>query len=82
MKMPDPDNEEEPFDFYHLPEESKWNRFVWLVSFPLEFIFFLTIPNVRRSCAQSCSCLGLTISILWISLLTYLCSWTITVIGE
>ncbi|XP_065365641.1 sodium/potassium/calcium exchanger 4-like [Calliphora vicina] len=80
-QMSAPDNDELPFDFFNWPKDSKWNKFIWLLSYPLECLFFLTIPNIRRSCSQDCSGLCLVMSMLWISCLTYLCSWCITVIG-
>lgn len=80
-EMPAPDNDDLPFDFFNWPEDSKWNKFFWLLSYPLECLFFLTIPNIRRTYSQDCSGLCLVMSMLWISCLTYLCSWSITVIG-
>ncbi|KAI8117769.1 Sodium/potassium/calcium exchanger 5 [Lucilia cuprina] len=79
--MEDPDNQEQPFDFNQWPQESPWKKFVWFLSYPLEGLFFLSIPNVRRACSHGSSCLSLLMSILWVSFLTYLCSWSITVIG-
>lgn len=83
-EMLDPEGSgETAFDFYHWPEESsKWAKFLWFLSYPLELLMFLTIPNVRRQCGRSCYLIGLLMSIVWISILTYLISWMLTVVGK
>ncbi|XP_005177406.1 sodium/potassium/calcium exchanger 3-like [Musca domestica] len=83
LAMLDPDNsEEKPFNFCHWPiDENSWAKLIWCISYPLEVLMFLTIPNVRRHSQRKCYLLGLVMSIVWISLLTYLISWMLTVVG-
>ncbi|XP_013113470.1 sodium/potassium/calcium exchanger 3-like [Stomoxys calcitrans] len=81
--MLDPENSgENAYNFSHWPVDSSvWAKCIWSLSFPLELLMFLTIPNVRRDCARTCYLLGLVMSVVWISILTYLISWMLTVVG-
>ena len=81
-KMEDPDKDEEPYNFCHWPKDSLYEKLVWLLSYPWELLFFITIPSVRRGFTHNWIFSCLIMSICWISLLTYLCSWTMTVVGR
>ncbi|XP_073830108.1 sodium/potassium/calcium exchanger 5-like isoform X2 [Musca autumnalis] len=83
VKMLDPDHSgEESFNFSRWPKnDNKWVKFIWCISYPLEVLMFLTIPNVRRDWGRKYYMLGLIMSIIWISILTYLISWMLTVVG-
>ncbi|XP_075155211.1 sodium/potassium/calcium exchanger 5-like [Haematobia irritans] len=82
-QMHNPDHiDEESFNFSHWPEDGNiWMKLIWSLSYPYELLMFLTIPNVRKNCGSICYLCGLLMSIVWISILTYLISWMLTVVG-
>lgn len=84
QEMLNPDNSlEEPFNFRHWTEHSnRWERFIWVMSYPWEIVMCSTIPNVRRNHWRKCYVMGFIMSMVWISVLTYFISWMLTVVGE
>uniref|UniRef100_A0A1A9W8U1 Sodium/calcium exchanger membrane region domain-containing protein n=1 Tax=Glossina brevipalpis TaxID=37001 RepID=A0A1A9W8U1_9MUSC len=76
------ENGEPPFNFCRCPKEGGCCAiFLWILSYPWECIFFLTVPNCKRKLTRKCALLCFLLSIGWIAILTYLLSWMITVIG-
>ncbi|TMW47657.1 hypothetical protein DOY81_007269 [Sarcophaga bullata] len=80
-EMEDPDKNEEPYNFCHWPKNSCYEKLVWVLSYPWELLFFFTIPSLRRRCTKNWVISCFFMSLCWISLLTYLCSWTMTAVG-
>ena len=82
FNMEDLQDKEEAFNFLKWSKESWWQKLFWLVSYPWQLIFFLTIPSVRRRCTLNCYILGMFMSICWIAALTYLFTWCLVIIGR
>lgn len=72
----------EAYLFSRVPAGKCWDKFIWLLSYPWELMYLLTIPNVRRKITKTCAPLCLIMSIIWMSILSYLITWMITVIGK
>ena len=55
---------------------------MWVINFPINLVFFLTIPDVRfgPKCAKLYP-VSFFLSIAWIGLISYVLTWMITVIG-
>lgn len=71
----------EAYNFRRVPVGKCWDKFLWIISYPWELMYLFTIPNVRRTVTKNCYFLCLLMSILWMSILSYLITWMITVIG-
>lgn len=78
---PDLTDTNQAFDFRRVPGGKCWDKFTWIISYPWELMYLFTIPNVRREVSKNCAPLSLLMSILWMSILSYLITWMITVIG-
>ena len=53
----------------------------WLCFFPLNLLFFITIPDVRRKKCVNLFPLAFIMSVVWIGAISYEVTWLITVIG-
>lgn len=79
---PDLTDTREAYNFTRVPGGKCWGKFIWILSYPWELMFLFTIPNVRRTVTKNCAPLCMVMSIIWMSILSYLITWMITVIGE
>ncbi|NWX37750.1 NCKX4 protein, partial [Notiomystis cincta] len=63
------------------PADGKMNKIKWLLTWPLIFVLFATIPNCSKPRWEKCFMLTFILSTLWIALFSYFMVWMVTVIG-
>ncbi|XP_011192550.2 probable sodium/potassium/calcium exchanger CG1090 [Zeugodacus cucurbitae] len=54
-------------------------KVLWIISWPLQVLFILTIPDCRRKSARSCFVLTVLMCIIWVMLLSYIVTWAVTI---
>lgn len=78
--------EEEPKDEYSLwrfpCEKSCIKQILWIITWPVHLIFFLTIPDCEKTRFRNLFPLTFMMCIVWIGSLSYLVAWMITIIGN
>ncbi|XP_051510279.1 sodium/potassium/calcium exchanger 4-like isoform X1 [Myxocyprinus asiaticus] len=57
------------------------NKTKWLISWPLLFILYFTIPNCAKSRWEKFFMLSFLLSTVWIAVFSYLMVWMVTIIG-
>ncbi|XP_051954125.1 sodium/potassium/calcium exchanger 4-like [Xyrauchen texanus] len=57
------------------------NKTKWLISWPLLFILYFTIPNCAKSRWENFFMLSFLLSTVWIAVFSYLMVWMVTIIG-
>ncbi|XP_006622720.1 sodium/potassium/calcium exchanger 3-like [Apis dorsata] len=62
--------------------KSKCERIWWLITWPINFVLLITIPDCRRSTLKSWYPLTFIMCIIWIASTSYIVGWVITVIGD
>ncbi|GFO16432.1 sodium/potassium/calcium exchanger [Plakobranchus ocellatus] len=70
------------------PEENPWHPprgrcayFIWFMSLPLNALMFITIPDCRRDSMRKWFLVTFLMSLVWLSLFSFLMVWMITIIG-
>ncbi|XP_006811684.1 sodium/potassium/calcium exchanger 4-like [Saccoglossus kowalevskii] len=63
------------------PPESCCRRLIWAIMLPMSILFFITIPDCRKTKWRQCFMLTFLMSTVWLSLLSYILVWTVTVTG-
>ncbi|NXN87328.1 NCKX4 protein, partial [Bombycilla garrulus] len=63
------------------PADGKMNKIKWLLTWPLIFVLFTTIPNCSKPRWEKFFMLTFILSTLWIALFSYFMVWMVTVIG-
>ncbi|XP_045188506.2 probable sodium/potassium/calcium exchanger CG1090 [Mercenaria mercenaria] len=58
-----------------------WKKVIWGVSLPLKLLFYVTIPDCRLTRWRSCFIMTFIMSLVWLSFLSYVMVWMITIIG-
>lgn len=58
-----------------------WQQIIWIIIWPMELLFFLTIPNCEKKRFQNLFPLTFLMCIVWIGSLSYLVAWMITIVG-
>ncbi|KAK8776213.1 hypothetical protein V5799_030442, partial [Amblyomma americanum] len=58
-----------------------WSRLVWFTLLPLNALLFITVPDCKRDRWRKWFPLTFLMSTLYISVVSYLLVWTITIIG-
>ncbi|XP_063015433.1 ras and Rab interactor 3-like [Melospiza melodia melodia] len=74
------ENEQDSLTPFSVPE-GKMNKIKWLLTWPLIFVLFATIPNCSKPRWERCFMLTFVLSTLWIALFSYFMVWMVTVIG-
>uniref|UniRef100_A0A8U8AKC3 Sodium/calcium exchanger membrane region domain-containing protein n=1 Tax=Geospiza parvula TaxID=87175 RepID=A0A8U8AKC3_GEOPR len=76
------ENEQDSLTPFSVPE-GKMNKIKWLLTWPLIFVLFTTIPNCSKPRWERCFMLTFVLSTLWIALFSYFMVWmvSVTVIG-
>ncbi|XP_066468259.1 sodium/potassium/calcium exchanger 4 [Tiliqua scincoides] len=69
-----------PFPFSLYPE-GKMDKVKWILTWPLIFLLFFTIPNCSKPRWENFFMLTFVLSTLWIALFSYFMVWLVTVIG-
>lgn len=59
-----------------------WRQLLWIIIWPAELLFFLTIPNCEQKRFKNLFPLTFFMCIVWIGSLSYLVAWMITIVGE
>ncbi|XP_053573437.1 sodium/potassium/calcium exchanger 5 [Bombina bombina] len=57
-------------------------RIIWVLSLPIIALLFLTIPDCRRRVWKRWFVLTFLMSAVWISAVTYVLVWMVTIVGE
>lgn len=71
------------FYLFHYPKEKRiWQQLLWIIIWPVELVFVLTIPNCEQKRFKNYFPLTFLMCIIWIGSLSYLVAWMITIVGE
>ncbi|XP_015435422.1 PREDICTED: sodium/potassium/calcium exchanger 4-like [Dufourea novaeangliae] len=54
----------------------------WVITWPINFVLLITIPDCRRHTLKSWYPLTFTMCIVWIATTSYIVGWVITIIGD
>ena len=73
-----------PTSPFSLPksDQTTVQKTVFFVCWPFSLILYLTIPNSKRSYWKKFYLLTFFMSLVWLSLFSYLMVWMITIIGK
>ncbi|XP_041572560.2 sodium/potassium/calcium exchanger 4 isoform X2 [Taeniopygia guttata] len=74
------ENEQDSLTPFSVPD-GKMNKIKWLLTWPLIFLLFTTIPNCSKPRWEKFFMLTFILSTLWIALFSYFMVWMVTVIG-
>ncbi|XP_068048680.1 sodium/potassium/calcium exchanger 4 isoform X2 [Anomalospiza imberbis] len=74
------ENEQDSLTPFSVPD-GKMNKIKWLLTWPLIFLLFTTIPNCSKPRWEKCFMMTFILSTLWIALFSYFMVWMVTVIG-
>lgn len=76
-------DESKPKDslFRYPKEKNIFRQFLWIIVWPTELLFFLTIPNCEHRRFKNLFPLTFLMCIVWIGSLSYLVAWMITIVG-
>uniref|UniRef100_A0A8B9IYE2 Solute carrier family 24 member 4 n=1 Tax=Amazona collaria TaxID=241587 RepID=A0A8B9IYE2_9PSIT len=74
------ENEQDNLSPFSLPD-GKMNKVKWIVTWPLIFVLFCTIPNCSKPRWERCFMVTFVLSTLWIAVFSYFMVWMVTVIG-
>eukprot|EP00095_Tigriopus_kingsejongensis_P008041 maker-scaffold201_size263271-snap-gene-1.23 protein:Tk08041 transcript:maker-scaffold201_size263271-snap-gene-1.23-mRNA-1 annotation:"sodium potassium calcium exchanger 3-like isoform x1" len=58
-----------------------WRTSWWILFFPVNFVFFVTIPDVRYPKCAKLYPLSFLMCMVWIGVISYVLTWMITIIG-
>lgn len=59
-----------------------WQQVLWIIIWPMELLFFLTIPNCEKERFKKLFPFTFLMCIVWIGSLSYLVAWMITIVGK
>ncbi|EOA99889.1 Sodium/potassium/calcium exchanger 4, partial [Anas platyrhynchos] len=76
----DEESEQDNLSPFSLPD-GKMNKVKWILTWPLIFLLFCTIPNCSKPRWESWFMFTFVLSTLWIALFSYFMVWMVTVIG-
>uniref|UniRef100_A0A452HSJ1 Sodium/calcium exchanger membrane region domain-containing protein n=1 Tax=Gopherus agassizii TaxID=38772 RepID=A0A452HSJ1_9SAUR len=74
------ENEHENTSPFSAPD-GKMNKVKWIVTWPLLFLLFCTIPNCNKPRWENFFMLTFILSTLWIALFSYFMVWMVTITG-
>ncbi|KAM8973566.1 sodium/potassium/calcium exchanger 5 [Pelodytes ibericus] len=72
---------EDPPSVFAMPENDI-RRILWVLSLPIITLLYLTIPDCRRKTWRKWFILTFLMSAVWISAITYILVWMVTIVGE
>ncbi|KAG9489331.1 hypothetical protein GDO78_005365 [Eleutherodactylus coqui] len=71
----------DPPSVFTMPEED-FKRILWVLSLPIITLLYVTVPDCRRQWWRKWFILTFIMSAVWISGVTYILVWMVTIIGE
>ncbi|KFZ59112.1 Sodium/potassium/calcium exchanger 4, partial [Antrostomus carolinensis] len=74
------ESEQDNLSPFSLPD-GKMNKIKWVLTWPLIFVLFCTIPNCSKPRWERCFMVTFILSTFWIALFSYFMVWMVTVIG-
>ncbi|NXP78460.1 NCKX4 protein, partial [Ramphastos sulfuratus] len=63
------------------PADGKMNKIKWILTWPLIFVLFCTVPNCSKPRWEKWFMATFVLATLWIALFSYFMVWMVTVIG-
>ncbi|KAM3918069.1 sodium/potassium/calcium exchanger 5-like [Leptodactylus fuscus] len=72
---------DDPPSVFTMPKED-FKRILWVLSLPLLTLLYLTVPDCRRRWWKNWFILTFLMSAVWISGVTYILVWMVTIVGE
>ncbi|KAH0620416.1 hypothetical protein JD844_020840 [Phrynosoma platyrhinos] len=79
------DNQEDDHEHVNLspfsPPEGKMDKLKWILTWPLIFLLFFTVPDCSKPRWENFFMLTFLLSTLWIAFFSYFMVWLVTVIG-
>ena len=64
--------------FPFFPADGKMNKIKWILTWPLIFVLFCTIPNCSKPRWERCFMMTFILSTLWIALFSYFMVWMVS----
>ncbi|XP_074854857.1 sodium/potassium/calcium exchanger 4 [Carettochelys insculpta] len=80
MENQEEENEHDNLSPFSAPD-GKMNKVKWILTWPLLFLLFCTIPNCNNPRWENFFMLTFILSTLWIALFSYVMVWMVTVVG-
>ena len=79
----DDNDENTPINPFRIPKESNLAKLKWFLLFPINFLFFITVPDCRRKSFNKFPLYFLTfvMSTVYLGVLTYAIVWMVVIIG-
>ncbi|XP_056005153.1 probable sodium/potassium/calcium exchanger CG1090 [Ostrea edulis] len=75
-----PRSNEEPESVFEMPAGCI-RRSIFVISVPIKVLLYLTVPDCRRQRWRKCFILTFSLSLVWLSVFSYIMVWMITIIG-
>ncbi|XP_075711339.1 sodium/potassium/calcium exchanger 5 isoform X2 [Rhinoderma darwinii] len=72
---------DDPPSVFTMPEND-FKRILWVLSLPIITLLYLTVPDCRRRSWKKWFILTFIMSAVWISGVTYILVWMVTIVGE
>ena len=79
-KSEEPELPENPFSWP--VKRTKAGKFWFFLTWPLKFLLFITIPDIRHEPLKKWYPLTFIMCVIWIAISSYLVSWMMTVVGD
>lgn len=77
------DSNDSRFYLFRYPKDKRiWQQLIWIIIWPVELVFVLTIPNCEQNRFKNLFPLTFLMCIVWIGSLSYLVAWMITIVGK
>ncbi|XP_037916308.1 sodium/potassium/calcium exchanger 3 isoform X2 [Hermetia illucens] len=82
-EQPQEEEKDEGYSLIRFPTKKGCLRqIMWIVIWPIHFLFFFTIPDCERPRLKKLFPLTFLMCIVWIGSLSYMVAWMITIIGD
>jgi len=75
------EDDEEDGSIFSMPHKGAFKQIAWVIMWPANFIFFLTIPNCRTKRWRKWFMVTFLMSIIYIGSLSWVIAWFVTIIG-
>ncbi|CAL1687979.1 unnamed protein product [Lasius platythorax] len=77
----------EPDESLNIVNMTSWpnstcEKMWWIITWPINLVLLITIPDCRRSKLRSCYPFTFLMCVMWIATTSYIIGWVITVIGD